>query len=156
MTLTSRAVAQAASGVSRPRPTSVPALAKNMSTRSSSATAASTSRVAPASDAQSPTTATAPSPVATTSTAGSRSASTSRNPSAASRLAMARPIPPAAPVTTAVEPDAYTSDAARHGEPAIEDERLPGDPGGVGGQEVGDGAGHVGRLAKALERVGSG
>ena len=66
---------------------------------------------------------------------------------------MARPIPPAAPVTTAVEPDAYTSDAARHGEPAIEDEGLPGDPGGVRGQEVGDGAGHVSGHAEALERV---
>src|SRR6478672_2643248 len=124
-----------------------------MSTRSSSATAASTRRVAPASDAQSPTTATAPSPVATPSTAGSRSLSTSRKPSAASRLAMARPIPPAAPVTTAVEPDAYTSDAARHGEAAVQDEGLPRDPGGVRGQEVGDGAGHVSGHAEAFERV---
>ena len=129
--------------MSRPRPTSVPAFAKKTSTRPSSSTAVSTRRGdaglggAVADDGH------GSQPVGDLLDGGVEVGEDQPEPLGreAGGDAPGRCPPAGAGHDGRCEPDAYTSDAARHGEAAVEDEGLAGDPGGVVGEQVGDGAG---------------
>src|SRR5450756_1427169 len=116
--------------------------------------AASTSAPTPASVAASPGTGWPPISCATAVAASaSRSLTTTRAPSVAIRIAMARPIPCPAPVTTAPLPCTSMSDTSGECDAAVDDDDLPGDPGGVLGEQEGHDTADVRRYAESLERV---
>src|ERR1035437_4325273 len=116
--------------------------------------AASTSAPTPASVAASPGTGWPPISWATAMAASaSRSLTSTRAPSAAIRTAMARPIPCPAPVTTTRLPFESMSHTSGECDAAVDDDDLPGDPGGVLGEQEGHDTADVRRAAEPFERV---
>src|ERR1035437_7824359 len=83
----------------------------------------------------------------------SRLLTTTRAPPAAIRIAMARPIPRPAPVTTTPLPCTFTSDTSGQCQAAIDDDDLSGDPCRVLGEEEGHDTSDVLRQAEPLKRV---
>src|SRR5665811_1534175 len=115
---------------------------------------ASRSALTPASVAASPGTGWPPISCATAVAASaSRSLTTTRAPSVAIRVAMARPIPCPAQVRTTPLPFTSTSHTSRECDAAVDDDDLPGDPGGVLGEQEGHDTADVLRYAEPLERV---
>src|SRR5699024_944160 len=154
MTLTCQARSQSASGASGPPLVPTPALATYRSMPFRCAAASAMSAVTPSSLAASPGTANPPISVATDSAAPeSRSLTTTSAPASARRRARAAPIPLPAPVTTAPVPVRSMSQPSAKGHAAVEHQGVPGDPGGVVGEQEGHGPGDVLGYAETAQRV---